>query len=273
MSKSQSRFMRSKEKLYSRWSAEDYPGGTPRFQIKLFSKDFLIFILLPVLAIVLFKSCEVAFSNDKRTSPQRQNQDSFHVGIQKSQIIDFRNHNSVSPLLGISKRAPGTLVKVRLLNAVETYSNAPVHAQIVDAGLGENLVGSTILGDAVSDPNYHRITITFNYVRFSRRADLSIPISARALSLDGTLGLSGRKKEGFFARASLSSSGSVEQNAEGKTESTDLKHMIAKALTAGLIQEFGSDAQVARNRAQVLTLQPPNEFYVELTEYFPGSAR
>ena len=148
-----------------------------------------------------------------------------------------------------------------------------MHAQIVDTGLGRNFVGSTLIGDAVSNSNYDRIDITFRYVRDQRKVGIAIPISARALSLDGTLGLDAKKKEGFFARAALNSSGSIVQDAKGGSDGSDLKSIVTKALTAGLMQEFGAVSQVERNRAQVLTLQPPAEFFVELTDFFPGTGR
>lgn len=264
-----------KKKLAKRWSAEDTPGANPRFQIALFFKDFSIFFLLPLITVVLYKSCEVALSGPRKPTAYRNFETSeSNFESSRSQIINFSGgQGAASPLSGIARRSPGSLVKVRLLNVVETYSNAPVHAQIVDAGLGKNLVGSTLIGDATSDSNFNRVEITFRYVRNQRNPGLAIPIAARALSLDGTLGIAGRKKEGFFARAALNSSGSAAQDAQGKIEGNDLKHIIAKALTSGLIQEFGADSQVQRNRSQVLTLQPSTEFFVELTDYFPGTNR
>lgn len=264
-----------KKKIVKRWFAEDSPGTNPRFQLALFFKDFSIFFLLPLVTVFLYKSCEVAFSGPQKPLAYRSfdSAESNYEGS-RSQIINFSGgQGSASPLAGISKRSPGSLVKVRLLNVVETYSNAPVHAQIIDAGLGRNMVGSTLIGDATSDSNFNRIEITFRYVRNQRTPGLAVPIAARALSLDGTLGIVGRKKEGFFARAALNSSTSAGQEAQGKIEGNDLKHIIAKALTSGLIQEFGSDSQVQKNRSQVLTLQPSAEFFVELTDYFPGNSR
>lgn len=266
-------FNRMRRKLLSRWSAEDFPGSQARFQITLFTKDFAIFFLLPIIAIVLFKSCEVAFSSPKSNARARVDANSNKFEESKSQIIDFRVQGRSLPYAGVMKKAPGSLVRVRLLNVVETYANATVHAQIVDAGLGRNLVGSTLIGDATSDTNFNRIEITFRYVRDARRSDVAIPISARALSLDGTQGIAARKKEGFFARAALNSSGSAAQDVQGKIEGSDLKHILAKALASGLMQEFGSDSQVEQRRSQVLTLSPSTEFFVELTDYFPGNQK
>ena len=100
-----------------------------------------------------------------------------------------------------------------------------------------------------------------------------MPISARALGLDGTLGLVAQKKEGFFTRSVVGSGHSAVQNAQGGGGSSDFKEILFKALTAGLVQEFGSASQVEKNRAQVLTLAPNSEFFVELTDFFPGGGK
>lgn len=260
-----------KKFLNARWEREDYPGSKPRFQLGLFAKDAAIHVLPVIVIVFLLESCQSAFSGPKKNTSQRSENAPSDFQETHSQIIDFRVATRNSPLSGIAKRSPGTLVKVRLLNVVETYSSAPVHAQIVDAGLGRNLVGSTIIGDATSDSNFDRIEINFRFVRDQRSPGVAIPITARALSMDGTLGVAARKKEGFFARAALGSSGSAAQDTQGKIEGSDLKTMIAKALTAGLLQEYGNESQIAKNRAQVLSLQPASEFYVELTDYFPGT--
>lgn len=265
---------RLKRRLNLRWASEDYPGAEPRFQITLFAKDIAIFILVPILSVVLFKSCEVAMTgqNRKPTFQRSAITNDQLQGGSRSQIIDFKI-GPTGGAGGVAKSAPGTLVKVRLLNVVETYSNAPVHVQIVDTGLGQKYFGSTIIGDAVSNTNYNRIDMTFRYVRDKFSPNVAFSISARALSLDGTLGVEARKKEGFFARSALSSTGTATQDLQNGNEGSDLKNIIARALTAGLLQEFGSDSQVERNRAQVLTLRPPAEFFVELTDYFPGANR
>lgn len=262
---------RAKNRLTERWQGEDYPGAQPRFQIHLFGKDFTIFVVMPILAIILFKSCEKAFSRDQRpTRPERTASQNTSTEV-RSQIIEFVKPTQSAQYAGVSNRAPGTLVKVKLLNVIETYGNAPVHAQVIDTGLGQNLVGATLIGDATSDSNINRINMEFRFVRSARTAGFAIPINARALSLDGTLGLTAKKKEGFFAGAALNSTGSFGQEGQGQSEAQGLNQIIAKALTSGLLQEFGSESQVARNRAQVLSLQPLTEFYVELTDFFPGS--
>lgn len=260
-----------KSNLLSRWSAEDYPGAQPRFQLVLFGKDIAIFLLLPIFAIIVFKSCEGAGPTRKRPAPASTANRSYSGGDGgKSQIIDFKVKGQSGGYFGISKRSPGTVVKVRLLNVVETYASSPVHAQIVDAGLGNGLIGGTVIGDAVGDSNVERINITFHHVRDPNRSGFAIPIAARALSVDGTYGLIASKKEGFFARSAL---GSAQPGQLPGGDNSDFKQVLFRALTAGLMQEFGSAAQVERNRAHVLVLQPNTEFLVELTDYFPGTGK
>lgn len=263
-----------KKGLMSRWKAEDYPGAEPRFQISLFGKDFAVFVFLPLLAIVLFKMIEKGFSTNPKTKSQTQYKKSdYRLDNSKSQIIDFRSTQSSGSYGNFAKRSPGSLVRVRLLNMVETFSNAPVHAQIVDSGLGKSLMGGTLIGDAVSDPNFERINITFRFARDPNRENVGIPINARALSLDGTLGLDGRKKEGYFTRSVIGSSGYVSPGAQQKVDTLEFKDIIFKALASGFMQEFNSAVQVERNRAQVLTLSPPSEFFAELTDFFPGGGK
>jgi hypothetical protein len=206
--------------------------------------------------------------------PQQVSRELDRNDTSKSQIIDFRTRGTSSTIKGAAKRSPGTLVRVKLLNVVETYSNAPVHAQIVDSGLGPNLMGGTLIGDAVSDSSYERISISFRYARDPYREAIALPISARALSLDGTLGIEAQKKEGFFTRSAIGSAGTATQGLQtGNGDSNDLRQVLFKALTAGLVQEFGSSAQVEKNRSQVLTLSPGQEFFAELTDFFPGTGK
>lgn len=262
-----------KANLLTRWSAEDYPGAEPRFQLSLFGKDIAIFVLLPILAVIMFKACENAASTSNKPKKKRERVETDRNSPSRSQIINFNRAIPQPRYAGVSKKAPGTLVRVRLLNVVETYSNAPVHAQIIDASLGRTLMGGTLIGDAVSDSNYERINITFRFARDPRKSGLAIPISARALGLDGTLGIEATKKAGFVTRSTLGSASSAAQDLKGGEGSTDFKDVLIKALTAGLIQEFGSSTKVEQNRAQVLTLRPPTEFFVELTDFFPGGSQ
>jgi hypothetical protein len=164
-------------------------------------------------------------------------------------------------------------VRVRLLNVVETYSTAPVHAQITDGSLGSALKGGTLIGDATPDANFDRIAIAFRFARDPNREGVAVSINARALSLDGTLGLEAGKKEGFVARSAIGSAALGSQGLQKSDSSGDFRELLLKTLTAGLFQEMGSSTQVARNRSQVLTLPPQTEFYAELTDFFPGGGR
>jgi hypothetical protein len=254
----------------SRWSAEDYPGGDPRFQLSHFAKDIAIFILLPIVAVIISRSIEKAYHQPKKSQGKENARDQVRGEESKSQIIIFGQSGAGKSVIG--KRSPGALVKLRLLNVVETYSNAPVHAQIVDGGLGQTLMGGTLIGDATPDTTFERINIIFRYARDPNRESLAYSISARALSLDGTLGLVASKKEGFFTRGALGSAASASQNPQSGNP-TDLKDILFRALTAGFIQEFSTGSQVEKNRSQVLSLQPNTEFFAELTDFFPGGTK
>ncbi len=260
-------FQKSKENLLRRWSEEDYPGGSPRFQLSLLAKDLVVFGLIPVTAILIFKIIEGSTSTaglkKTRKTVERQIGDS----PKHSQIIQFSSSNtSRNP---VSRRAPGTLVRVRLMNTVETVTSAPVHAQIIDEGLGRKFLGGTLIGDATSENDTGRISITFRFARFPDRKDLAVAIAARAMSLDGSFGIEAVKKEGMFARAAIragtESSGDISSN-----DNDNFKTLIARAFAAGMMKEFQSEATVAHRNAQVLTLRPLTEFFVELTDYFPG---
>lgn len=271
--KNQKAFQRQKERLLERWSEEDYPGGAPRFQIGLLVKDAVVFCLIPLCAIVIYKTIEASVSGTSRPTERRRSEARTDGNEKNSQIIHFggsRGGVVGGGKLGIAKRAPGTLVKVRLMNVVETFSTAPVHAQIIDRGLGKEFLGGTLLGDATSESGSGRIKIDFRFVRHPRRADLAVPIAARAMSLDGTFGIAATKKEGFFARAAIRSAASNNNTVDTGADKEDFKTLVARAVAAGMMQEFQSDAAVAHNNAQVFTLRPMTEFYVELTDFFPG---
>jgi hypothetical protein len=266
-------FQKQRERLLKRWSEEDYPGGTPRFQMALLANDLVVFFLIPICTIIFYKLVESSISAPAK-SPNRKRTDIKVDRIEKhSQIINFQGASiggSGNDRPAFSKRAPGTLVKVRLMNVVETFSNAPVHVQIMDAGLGREFLGATIIGDASPENGTGRVTMTFKFVRHPRQLGVAVPISARALSLNGTYGIDGSKKEGVFARAAIRSAANNPNTVDAGAENGDFKTLVARALAAGLMQEFQSEASTAHNRSQVLTLKPMIEFFVELTDYFPG---
>ena len=265
---------RLKRGLIARWAGEDYPGAEPRFQVALFAKDVATFILLPLVAVILFKALDTPRTPQRRQPTASQmSRDQNRFDSAKSQIIEFRGVAHGSSTSAFGKRAPGALVRVKLLNVVETYSTAPVHAQIVDEGLGKMLMGGSLIGDAVPDTNFERINITFRYAKDPNRANIAASISARALSLDGTLGLEAKKKEGFVTRSAIGSAHTMSQDMQGTGSNTDLKDILFRALTAGLMQQIGAGSQVEKNRAQVLVLAPSTEFFAELTDFFPGGGK
>ncbi|MCB0390962.1 MAG: TrbI/VirB10 family protein [Bdellovibrionales bacterium] len=263
-------FNKIKLKLQSRWSGEDYPGAKPRFQFPLFAKDAGVFVFLPIFSIVLFKSCENASLNTNTTKRVKKERSTYNQQAQStSQIIDFSpSAKGKNNGLHIAKKAPGTVVKVRLLNQVETYSSAPVHAQIIDNGLGYKLRGGTLLGTASPDSTYSRINITFDNLKLPNRSDIAMKVTARALSLSGTLGVDATKKEGFFARAAFSGASSLSSSSGGGDNST-LKNLLLQALAGGLSKEGKAQADLEYNKSQVLVLPHGTEFLVELTDYFP----
>jgi hypothetical protein len=264
---------RLKKALSIRWGAADYPGGTPRFQATLFAKDAAVYFGLPLLAVILVKACDKAIEPPKRKATESSQFDRNKLESQRSQIIHFGGPAAPRTGSGIQRRSPGSLVRVRLLNVVETYSSAPVQAQIVDSSLGVALQGGTLIGDATPDTSFDRMLIVFRYARDPYRAGVATQINARALSLDGTLGLDANKKEGFVARSAIGSAASGSQDLQKGSGSNNLQDMLIKALTSGLLQELGTSSQVERNRAQILTLPPRTEFFAELTDFFPGGSR
>jgi len=254
------------------WYAPDLPQGEPIFQPKVFSKWCGIYIGLPIagfaLALMLVKVGESGKGGNVVTRST-----DFKLDSSRSQIIDFRVTTSSGEFGAYVKRAPGTLVRVKLLNSVEGTGNAPVHAQILDGSLGRNLLGGTLLGEAAGDLNLDRVTITFNYARDPSRLNIAIPIRARALAKDGTLGLNGTKKEGMLARTALGAGSKLTQDAQGAVDSFDIRQIFMKAISSGFLNEAGNEIGVERNRAALLVLKPDTEFFAELVDYFPGSAK
>lgn len=259
-------FTRFQERALSRWNEADYPGGAPRFQLRLLGKDIAVFVLMPLLAIALYKTVETATTSKNQKPIVKRPETRFDQSENRSQVIMFQSKGKSGSVF--SKRAPGTLVRVRLLNVVE--AGAPVHAQIIDDSLGREFVGGTLLGDATPENDYKRIKINFRFARHPSRPGVAVPISAHAMSLDGTLGLNAEKKEGFFARSVIRGSANGAGATNGSSEPQDFKTLVARAVAAGLMQEFQSEAGVANTRAQLLILKPTTEFFAELTDFFPG---
>ncbi|MEZ4815513.1 MAG: hypothetical protein R3A80_09955 [Bdellovibrionota bacterium] len=254
------------------WYAPDLPQGEPIFQPKVFSKWCGIYIGLPLAGFALALMFVKVSEGSKGGNTVTRSSD-FKLDASRSQIIDFRITTSSGEYSAYVKRAPGTLVRVKLLNSVEGTGNAPVHAQILDGALGRNLMGGTLLGEAAGDQNLDRVTITFNYARDPSRMNIPIPIRARALAKDGTLGLNGTKKEGMLARTALGAGSKLTQDAQGAVDSFDIRQIFMKAISSGFLNEAGNELGVERNRAALLVLKPNTEFFAELIDYFPGSAK
>lgn len=251
------------------WYAPDLPNGEPIFQPSVFAKWTSIYVGLPV-AGFFFAILLVSASETKKGVSLISRSSDIKVDSSKSQILDFNSaYSASSQYLGYVKRAPGTLVRVKLLNSVEGYSNAPVHAQIVDSALGKNLFGGTLLGEAYGDQNLDRVTITFNFVRDPLRANVAIPIKARALANDGTLGISANKKEGILARSTLGAGSRITQDAQSAANSFDIRQILLKAITTGFLEEASNGINTEKNKASLLFLNPETEFFAELTGFFP----
>lgn len=272
MNNPNSPFNKLKKYLDMRWSKEDYPGGNKRFQLALLGKDIAGYLCLPVLTVVAVKTCDSKSASSRRSNVAVNRIADMPENEHKSQIVEFRDA-SAGPNSTFARKSPGTLVKVKLLNVVETFSAAPVHVQVTDLGLGRSLLGATLIGDASPDTNFERINIAFRFARDPNKASIAASISARALSFDGTLGVQARRKEGFIARSVVASSSLPPQGSQSQASDADFKQILFRALTAGLMQEYGSTSQLEKNRSQVLILNPGTEFFAELTDFFPGSSR
>lgn len=265
---------RTKKSMLQRWSESDTPSSEPRFQPSLLAKDLFIFIFLPVIAILLFKLIENSINQPKsRKAMESKLPKDFKLDGSKSQIVEFKK-SGLGVRIIFGKRSPGTLIKLRLLNVIETYSNSPVHAQIIDTGLGDEWLGATLIGEASGDTNTGRINIVFNFARSKTHLDMAVPIKARALSLNGTLGLEADKKEGFFARSALDSFDSASKtNVNPSNSDSDIKQFLIRALASGLMMESSNKATLEKNKSQVLTLKPGEVFFAEITDFFPGDSK
>lgn len=258
---------RLKKFLLSRWSNLDNGVTEKQFQPSLLFKDLFIFVGLPLASVVLFKMVEISAAAPKKTNrssvSNAKDTSDFKLDPSRSQIVDFRKSSSGSKSSG--SKFSGTLIKVKLLNVVETYGAAPVHVRIMDISLGTEWFGGTLIGEASSDPSINKINISFHLAK-NKDQTKSYQIQARALSLNGTLGVEAEKKEGFFARSLLGSSQSINSDAGSDN---DVKSMLIRALANGLMQEASTSSTVAQNKAQVLRLKAGEVFFVELTDNFP----
>ncbi len=167
------------------------------------------------------------------------------------------------------RASTGTIVRVKLLNSLETFDTVPVFAQIVDHSLGSRFYGWTVIGDASSDANVDRIKMSFKLVK-SPQGSRSLELEAQALSIDGTLGVKAKKLEGVANRALVAGGTGAAAGISGsiKGGSNDLSAILLRALLSGLQSEVTSDLGTAYNRASALSLKPGQEFFLQLTENF-----
>lgn len=160
------------------------------------------------------------------------------------------------------------MVRVKLLNSLETFDSVPAFVQIVDYGLGNNFFGWTLIGDANGEANVDRIKISFHHAHNPSGSN-ALDFSGQALSLDGTLGIRAEKVEGFTNRAMIGSAKSAGGNlANSVRVENDLSGLLLRALLSGLQNEISSDLGAAYNRSAALKLNPGQEFFVQLTENF-----
>ncbi len=169
---------------------------------------------------------------------------------------------------GIVRASSGTLVRVKLLNSLETFDTVPVFAQVVDYALGQKFFGWTLVGDASGDGNVARIKMGFHLAR-NPQGTGTLDLSGQALSLDGTLGIKAEKVEGFVNRtlvgAGKSGGSSLANSVRGDN---DLSGLLLRALLSGLQNEISNDLGAAYNRSAALKLDPGEEFFIQLTENF-----
>ena len=186
-----------------------------------------------------------------------------------SQVIPFKDGiTGAGPKRSNTRATSGTLVRVRLLNSLETFDTVPAFAQIVDYALGQSFYGWTIVGDASGDGNVERVKMGFRLVR-SPQGNSSFELGGQALSLDGTLGVRAEKIEGIASRTIIGSGKSAGNGiANSFKGSGDLSSLLMRALLTGLETEVSSDLGAVYNRSVVLSLKPGQEFFVQLTENF-----
>lgn len=269
------------ENLSKRWMRKQLPTSDKEtLDRDLLRQDILLgggVFVVGVLLCLLVVRCTRPSESQKAPKPSEAAQGAHRPGEEEpDHMIYFPGSQKTTQVkIGASSALPrGTLVRVRLLNSLQTFETVPAFVQIVDYALGRSRYGATLLGDAVGDASIERIKIAFNTLKLPRPAR-SVEIEGQALSLDGTLGIRAEKLEGFMGRALTSGAqagtaglGGLEGGVKG-----DLNQFLAKALLSGLQTELSSDLSAARNRGIALSLDPGVEFYVQLTTDFSEDAR
>lgn len=262
--------MRARRHLQNRWSRPDFPGGDASFQVLLFARDVAIFVLLPGVAVLVGN----AWSKEPTRSAKTVKFNSFSSAGEPpgSQVIRFDHRRAAVRSGAIATRAPGTLVRVKLLNVVESLSETPVHVQIQDESLGSGFYGGVLVGEGTADMSFSRLNISFSFAKKRNDPGHAYPISARALSLDGTLGLEARQKDGAFARGVLAGSAAFPAPSSSG-QGQDLRSLLMQALLGGMAGQFKEGVELERKRGGVLILNPGVQFLVELKDYFPSGPK
>jgi len=194
----------------------------------------------------------------------------MNSSVDGSLVIHFKEdmRRGGSGNRGIVRASNGTLVRVKLLNSLETFDTVPAFAQVVDYGLGQKFFGWTLVGDASGDGNVDRIKMNFHLAR-NPQGNASLDLSGQALSLDGTLGVKAEKVEGFSNRVMIGSAKSGGNSiANSVRGNNDLSGLLLRALFSGLQTEISNDLGAAYNRSAALKLDPGQEFFIQLTENF-----
>ncbi len=229
----------------------------------------VLFFALTLIAGLLFGilAGRTSGSNSNSSASSNGSQHEERIGESGHLVIQFSSSNGQSVKKGI-QASEGTLVRVRLLNQLETFDTVPAFAQITDYGLGHRYFGWTLVGDASSDANVERIKISFQSIK-SPSNQSALSFKGNALSLDGTLGVRAKKIEGLAARSLIAGSrAGASGMGNSIRQSGDLSSLLLRALVQGLESEISSDLGAAYNRASALELKPGAEFFVQLTESF-----
>lgn len=288
-------FKRLTQGLGARWKIERVPGSAPSFAPKPFFRDLgiaALFVALGCIGFLVLYGLGVIGSKQAKTQQKAESKGNTYISARDeearpSNIIEFEGSGvdaaslrelidpptrKTPPAPKAAQFSPGTLVRVRLLNQLETFGSVPVFAQVVDYALGRARYGYTVIGEASGRADSGRIEMNFSLVRDPRRASVSASIAAAALSPNGTLGIVGHPKEGLPERAWLGAAGAGLGKAKSlAADSGDKKlgSLLLQALVEGLSSELGSEVATSHTQAAVLTLDPGTEFLIQLTDFFP----
>lgn len=262
-------------------------SSVPTLSVSALSTDLAIFVLLGILsALLIVKGISPSPRNIAEAPPPtpavveqvarpahkaRSNQKvitfrpiTLHAPVATSGLSSLNDYDSKPVILSSS----GSIVSARLLNSVEAYDSVvPVIAQLTDFGIGKEFLGKTIIGEATPMPEVDRMRIDFYTLRVDSHT--SVPISAQALSIDGTYGLIAQKKEGIVDRSVIAGVHNgvgmpFDQHRGNPNLGFSVQSMLVGALFQGLQQTLQSDISVDRNRSTVLVLKSGQTFVIQL---------